>query len=57
MRHRPSTERLVEDSRWTRDKRGNWRHKTEAISEVAFCQRATHEKNGWYHAARINAPV
>lgn len=57
MRHRPSDTRMVEDSRWTRDKRGNWRLTTEQVSEVEFCRRATAEPEGFFNGARVNAPV
>lgn len=54
MRHRPSDSRQVEDARWQRDKRGNWRHKVELVSEVEFCHRATREPDGFFNGARIS---
>lgn len=52
-RYRPSAERQVEDARWVRDKRRQWRHKAEMVSEVEFCHRATREEPGFHKGARI----
>ena len=53
MRYRPSADRKTEDSRWRKDKRGNWRYEHTQVSEVAFCQRATHEPEGFVNGARV----
>lgn len=55
MRHRPSPDREVIDERWHKDKRGAWRHKAEEVSEVAFCQRATRESEGFHKGAKVTA--
>lgn len=53
MRHRPSTERQVEWTRWVKDKRGNWRQKTDVVSEVGYCAAITKEPPGFFRGARI----
>lgn len=51
-RYRPSAERKLLDSRWVKNKRGQWRHETEEVSEVAFCHNATREQPGFHKGAR-----
>ena len=53
MRYRPSAERKVILSRWTKDKRGGWRHTSEEVSEVAYCHETTREKPGFHKGARL----
>lgn len=53
MRYRPSAARKTLDARWKRDKRGQWRHEIEEVSEVEFCHRATRENPHFHKGARV----
>lgn len=54
-RFRPSPDRKVTYPHWKRDRRGNWRHEFEEVSEVGYCQRVCREPPGFHKGARTAA--
>lgn len=53
---RPSAGRMVDDSRWLKDKRGIFRLKNDECTEVDYCLRRR-EKDGWHKGARVGKRV
>lgn len=49
---RHSKERMIEDSRWVKDRNGQWRREESLVNEEEFCN-LRHEPHGWHGGAKV----
>jgi hypothetical protein len=47
-------EHKMEDDRWQRDRRGNWRRKADECTEQEYCERRR-ERSGFHRGARVGS--